>query len=316
MLSTALCVVLLAATAVAFAVTEGAKTERSPIYGTKIAKVFSPVCSPAHCRSHTARIDFKLRERQRLEVWMQRNGERIATVVSGRTFPKGEVKLAFSGLADDGVSILPDGSYQPVIRFVQERRTITLPNLIQLDTNPPEPARPAELLEAHISPDGDGHNDSIRIPYSLSAPGHAVLLVNGRQSVFVRSQHPRGTFVWNGRLDGRLLGPGRYRLAIAGQDGAGNRSRPVAVASVEIRYLRLGRRVVDVVRRHRLALPVLTDARRVHWLLDRGRGVSRSHTLHIRVPRKPGVYRLYVTAAGHTAKASVVVLRRRGTGTR
>ena len=64
-------------------------------------------------------------------------------------------------------------------------------------------------------------------------------------------------------------------------------------------------------RRHRLALFVLTDARSVSWLLDRGRGVSRSHTLRIRAPRKPGVYTLYVTAAGHTKKASVVVMRRK-----
>src|SRR5262249_55928281 len=116
-----------------------------------------------------------------------------------------------------------------------------------------------------------------------------------------------------GRLGGGLLGPGRYRLSVAGQDAAGNRSTPVPVASVEIRYLRLGRSVVNVVRRHKLALFVLTDAKTVHWLLARRRGVSRSHALRIRAPRKPGLYTLYVTAAGHTAKASVVVAGRRGT---
>jgi hypothetical protein len=307
MLSTAFCVALLAATAVAFALTEGAKTELSPLYGTQIAKVFSPVCSPSHCLSHTAKIDFKLRERQRLEVWMLRNGRRVSTVLPGKTYAKGRVRLAFTGLADDGVSILPDGSYQPVIRFVGEHRTITLPNLITLDTNPPEPAKPAELLRAHISPNGDGRNDSVRIPYTLSGRGHGILLVNGRQAVFTRAQRRQGTLTWNGRLDGRLLGPGWYRLAVAGQDAAGNRSSPVPAATVEIRYLRLGRPVVNVVRRHKLALFVLTDATTVHWLLDRGRGQSHSHTLRIRAPRKPGVYTLYVSAAGHTAKASVVV---------
>jgi hypothetical protein len=240
---------------------------------------------------------------------MLRNGRRVSTVLPGKTYAKGEVRLAFTGLADDGVSILPDGSYQPVIRFVGEHRTITLPNLIALDTNPPEPAKPAELLRAHISPNGDGRNDSVRIPYTLSGPGHGILLVNGRQAVFTRAQRRQGTLTWNGRLGGRLLGPGWYRLAVAGQDAAGNRSSPVPAATVEIRYLRLGRSVVNVVRRHRLALFVLTDATTVHWLLDRGRGESRSHTLRIRAPRKPGVYTLYVSAAGHTAKASVVVAR-------
>jgi hypothetical protein len=311
MLSTAFCVALLAATAVAFALSEGAKTELSPLYGTKIAKVFSPVCNPALCRSHTARIDFKVRERQRLEVWMLRNGRRVATVVAGKRFPRGEVNLAFRGLADDGVSILPDGDYQPVIRFIDEHRTITLPNLIRLDTAPPEPAKVARVLRTHISPDGDGRYDTIRIPYALGAPGHGVLLVNGRQAVFTRTQRPHGSFTWNGRLHGRSLAPGRYRLAIAGQDAAGNRSAPVVVARVEIRYLRLGRSTVGVVGRHRFALFVLADARPVSWLLDRGRGTSTSHTLRIRAPRKPGVYTLYVTAAGHTAKASIVVTRRR-----
>jgi hypothetical protein len=311
MLSTAFCVALLAATAVAFALTEGAKTELSPIYGTQIAKVFSPVCSPSHCRSHAARIDFKLRQRQQIEVWMLRNGTRVATVIPGRTFPKGEVKLAFRGLADDGVSILPDGNYRPVIRFVGEHRTITLPNLIALDTSPPEAAKPAVIVHTHISPDGDGRKDSIRIPYTLSGPGHGILLVNGRQTVFTRAQRRQGTLTWNGRAGGRLLGPGVYRLAVAGQDAAGNRSTPVPVASVEIRYLRLARPVVNVARRRKLALFVLADARTVHWLLDRGRGVSRSHTLRIRAPRKPGLYTLYVTASGHTAKASVVVAGRK-----
>ena len=241
---------------------------------------------------------------------MLRNGRRVATIVPGKSFPKGEVRLAFSGLADDGVSILPDGSYQPVIRFVGEHRTITLPNVIALDTTPPEPAKPAAILRTHISPNGDGRSDSVRIPYTLSGPGHGILLVNGRQAVFTRSQRHQGTLSWNGRLGGRLLGPGWYRLAVAGQDAAGNRSSPVPVASVEIRYLRLGRTVVNVVRRHKLALFVLTDATTVHWLLDRGRGRSRSHTLRIRAPRRPGVYTLYVTAAGHTAKASIVVMRR------
>jgi len=38
-----------------------------------------------------------------------------------------------------------------------------------------------------------------------------------------------------------------------------------------------------------------------------GRGVMPHGTLHLRAPKKPGVYRLYVTAAGHAAKALVVV---------
>ena len=54
-LSTAFCVALLAATAGAFALTEGAKTELSPIYGVRIPdKIFSPTCSLRNCRTQVA----------------------------------------------------------------------------------------------------------------------------------------------------------------------------------------------------------------------------------------------------------------------
>ena len=65
--------------------------------------------------------------------------------------------------------------------------------------------------------------------------------MNGRQAVFTRSQRSRGALTWNGSVGGKRLGPGRYRLSIAGQDAAGNRSAPVPLASVAIRYLALGR---------------------------------------------------------------------------
>jgi hypothetical protein len=307
-LSTAFCVVLLAATAVAFALTEGAKTELSPIYGTKIPyKVFSPDCNPKLCRTQVAPIEFKLRKRQHLQVWMTRNGKRVATVVTGRTFPKGQVTIGFSGLADDGVTVLPAGTYQPVIRLTGDHRTITLPNTIELDTTPPDVVRFPHRVYTHISPDGDRRNDVFRIPYVLNGPAHAVLLVDYRQAVFTRSQKAKGTLAWNGTVDGKKKPPGRYVLLIAAQDAAGNRSKPFPFAVITIRYLALGRTSIAVAPRRRFALFVLTDAKNVSWLFDRGRGESRSHTLRLRAPRKPGRYSLYVTAAGHTARATVTV---------
>ena len=152
-LSTAFCVALLAATAVAFALTEGAKTELSPIYGTKIPyKVFSPACNPRTCRTTVAPIEFKLRKRQHLQVWMIRNGKRVATIVRGKTFPKGQVALSFTGVADDGVTLLPAGTYQPVIRITDDHRTITLPNTIEIDTTPPDGREVPEAgLHAHLA---------------------------------------------------------------------------------------------------------------------------------------------------------------------
>ena len=202
-LSTAFCVALLAATAVAFALTEGAKTELSPIYRTKITKVFSPTCNLRYCRTNEASIVFWIRKRQHIQVWIVHDGDRVATLVAGKTFPKGQVTLVFPGVGADGVSILPDGVYQPVIRLTGEHRTITLPNLIELDTVPPEVVRFPHRVYTHISPDGDGRDDVFRVHYTLNGPGHGVLLVNGRQAAFTRSQKIHGTLSWNGKIDGR-----------------------------------------------------------------------------------------------------------------
>ena len=57
----------------------------------------------------------------------------------------------------------------------------------------------------------------------------------------------------------------------------------------------------------RFAILALSDAEQVSWLFNRRRGVARPGTLRFKAPKKPGVYRLYVTAAGHSDKAIVVV---------
>ena len=306
-LSTAFCVALLAATAVAFALTEGAKTELSPIYRTKITKVFSPTCNLRYCRTNAASIVFRIRKRQHIQAWVVHDGERVATLVAGKTFPKGQVALVFPGVGADGVSILPDGVYQPVIRLTGEHRTITLPNLIELDTVPPEVVRFPHRVYTHISPDHDGRDDVFRVHYTLNGPGHGVLLVNGRQAAFTRSQKIHGTMSWNGEIDGRLQPPGRYVLEIAAQDAAGNRSKPFPFAVVAIRYVALGRTNIQVAPRRRFSVFVLTDAKEFSWLFDRGRGTQSAHTLTLRAPRKAGTYQLYVTEAGHTARATVTV---------
>ncbi len=306
-LSTAFCVALLAATAAAFALTEGAKTELSPIYHMQVDKVFSPTCNPKICTRQYARISFRLRKKQRLQVWMTQDGRRVSTIVAGHTYPKGPVDLTFDGTASDGITILPDGAYQPVIRLVGEHRTITLPNVIRLDSVPPELTHFRKRIYTHLSPDGDGRNDVFREQYTLNGPGHGVLLVDGHQVAFTRRQTLHGVLTWYGKVDGQTAAPGNHVLDIAAQDAAGNRSTPFPFAVVTIRYVKLGRTHIDAQAGRRFAVLVLTDARKVSWLFDRGRGTSISHTLRLRAPRAAGTYHLYVTASGHTARATVVV---------
>ena len=75
-LSTAVVLALLAATALAFAITEGAKLEESPIYGTDVTPIFSPSGTP----KPSPQVKFRLRTRERIEVWIQDGrGQRVAT---------------------------------------------------------------------------------------------------------------------------------------------------------------------------------------------------------------------------------------------
>jgi hypothetical protein len=300
-LSTAFCVALLAATAGAFALTQGAKVELAPVYRTHVDKVFSPVCS---CRTRTAQIAFRLRRSDRLTVWVERDGRQVRTLVTGRSSRPGTVALVFDG-RDDAGAPLPDGAYRPVIRLEREHRTIELPNTIVLDTRPPV-VRIGRRLVTHISPDGDGHRDIVRIRYALSEPAHGILTADGRPAVFTYRKPLSGVVVWNGRIAGRLVRPGRHLLRIAAQDVAGNRSAPIVAATVTVRYVALDRTRVAVAPGEPFTVVVRAD-RRARWLFDGARGLVEPGRLRLRAPARPGTYRLFVTVAGHAAAAEVVV---------
>ena len=65
LLSTALLLGLLLATAAAFAVTEELKLQKVPIAGTRVSKTFSPLCG---CARRVANIRVKLRHRDTVTV--------------------------------------------------------------------------------------------------------------------------------------------------------------------------------------------------------------------------------------------------------
>ena len=302
LLSTAFCVALLGVTAGAYAVSERAKTELAPVYRPHADRVFSPNCG---CTTSAARIDFRLRRSDRLTVWVERDGKRARTLVPGRVYEPGPVALEFDGIDDSGVT-LPEGDYRPVVHLAREHRTIVLPNTIALDTTPPA-VHVHHRVYAHISPDGDGRADTFRVRYSLGEAGLGILLVDRRQVAIAPRPGQGGELVWNGRIRGRLARPGNHLLEISAQDAAGNRSEPFPFAVVTVRYVALGRNRVLARPGGRFALLALADARAVEWRLDGRRGVARPGTLRLRAPARRGVYRLYVLAAGHAAKALVVV---------
>ena len=305
-LSTTFCVALLAAAAAAFALTEGAKTELSPVYGTKIDKVFSPTCNRHVCARRVARIDFKLRRRARLQVWVvaQGSGRRVATLVAGRSYRRGTVRIAFDGRAPSG-TLLPDGTYVPVVRLVGDI-TLTLPNPIRLDTVAPRVLR-ARLETPLVAPDDPRRPHAARVTYRFSGSGHAVLFADGHRVAVTYRQRTPGTVSWYGTVGGLAAPAGPYRLELAVQDAAGNRSAPVAVGTVLVRYLVLSRASVQVARRGLVRIHVVIGPAHVRFSFVGRSATTTARTLLLRAPRKRGHYRLVVHGDGHVATVLVVV---------
>jgi hypothetical protein len=305
LLSTAFLVAMLGATAWAFTLTERATLEPSPVQRARLDATFSPACD---CDRRVARLDFALRDDDELTVWMERDGERVRTLVPGREYDAGRVSLVFDGIAETGET-LPDGTYRPVIRLARRHLTVRLANQTVLDTRPPSIRVPRRIY-THISPDGDGRKDAFAVGYRTSEPASAILLVDGRTVLETRSGRG-GVLRWDGTVGGRVASPRNHVLTASARDRAGNVAEPLPFAVVRIRYVSLGRdRVVARPGTH-FAILVLADAPVVRWRLARRQGTAATAggrtTLRLRAPARGGVYKLYVSASGHAAQATVVV---------
>ncbi len=125
---------LLGATAAAFAFTERVKLERSPITGTRVDRVFSPVCE---CARNVAVISFVLRRGGTVTVDMLDGyGRRVRRLVRDRDEPKGRVAYTWDG-RDDLERIVQEGIYRPRVELEERGRTIVLPNPMRVDTTAP-----------------------------------------------------------------------------------------------------------------------------------------------------------------------------------
>lgn len=301
--STVLVVALLAATATAFALTEGLKLEPSPILGTRVDEVFSPICA---CDRARARVSFRLREADRIDVaFLNAAGEVVAMPVRGERFARGTVVVRWDGL-DAAGEPLPEGAYRPRVHLREEKRTIVLPNPIELDTTPPVIEASASMPRV-ISPDGDRRADRLTVTYSLTEPARALLFVSGRKRVETRFPRDRDTLSWYGRVGGRAVRPGQYALALRARDPAGNLGEVVRLPSVTVRFVALGRKRVVVLAGTRFAIRVSSDARVVRWRLGPRSGTARPGTLRLRAPAQPGRFTLTISANGYAARAAVFV---------
>ena len=303
--STVLVVALLAATAAAFALTEGLKLQLSPITGTSLdRKAISPVC---RCASARASVRFRLRERDVVDaVMIDGSGTAIATLTRGQAEPAGRVVLTWDG-RDGAGRVVPEGEYRPRVHLREAQFTIEMPNPIRVDVTPPE-VEGATVARRVFSPDGDRRRDRVPVAYRFAEEAKALLFVDGRRHTRTRFASEAGRLAWNGRLDGRLLS-GTHRLAVAAEDAAGNVSERTALGAVRIRYVALGRSVVRVTAGTRFAIRVSADAP-VRWRLGARSGTSAPGTLRLRAPTQKGRFTLSVSVGERVARAAVLVRER------
>jgi hypothetical protein len=296
--------VLLGATAAAFAVTERLKLERSPITGTQVDRVFSPVCD---CTRDVAVISFVLRRRETVTLdVLDKQGRSIRTIVRKRREPAGRVDYAWDG-RDNLDRVVPEGVYRPRVQLERNGRTIVLPNPIRVDTTAPVITL-VRVFPRVFSPDGDGRRDRVTATYRINERGRAVMLVDARQRVLSKFPQLEGKLVWFGRVEGRTVAPGTYEIRLRAVDRAGNRSMRTRAVVVRVRFVELSREKIEAVAGKRFSVRVRTDAEEYRWLFAGRRGVGRRQVLVLRAPETPGSYNVYVAVGRRAARAAVDVV--------
>jgi hypothetical protein len=295
--------VLLGATAAAFAVTERLKLERSPVTGTRVDRLFSPVCE---CARDAAVISFVLRKRSEVTVdVLDSSGESVRTLVRDRDEPRGRVSYVWDGRDESG-RIVPEARYRPRVQLEEHGRTIVLPTPIRVDTTAPRIGF-TEVAPRVFSPDGDGRNDRVTAKYAVNEVAQAMLLVDGRRRVLGRFRPRGGRLTWLGQIRGRPARPGVYELRLRAVDRAGNRSSRTRAVPVRVRYVELARERIEVVAGRRFGVGVSTDARSYRWLFAGERGSGRARVLVLRAPETPGTYTVYARVGQWADRTEVVV---------
>jgi hypothetical protein len=302
---------VMAASAAAFAISEGLKVQKAAITAVQVPRrIFSPVCD---CSSDRVQIAFRLTRSDRMTVGIvDSRGQLVRTLVAGKLFGRGKHHFTWNGLTNVG-AVVPDGVYEPRVHLHRTAKTYVIPTPITVDTVPPRIAV-VSVQPRTISPDGDARGDSVRVQYQISEHAHALLLVNGVVRARTKFERPRSSVDWYGKVDGRAVAAGTFRLALAAIDLAGNASRTVPAGTVTVRYVGLPVGPIRAARGHRVVVPVTTDAGRIQWVLRGAGGIlsagSSRPRLVIRAPRKVGTYTLTVTARGHGARTHLIVRKR------
>jgi hypothetical protein len=207
--ATALLLVLIAACTAAFLRTEQLKLRKSPVAHPHVRQAISPGCTDRGCRSQ-ASITFTLRSPQRLSLAIVDAGGTVVRHLQPETSrPKGDIHLVWDG-RDDGGRVEPDGLYRLRVTLGSDRRNVTIPEPITVDT------RPAGIELGRIT-----RGPVIVIPYTRGAGNVRAELdvLKGKRVVFEKTARLDPV-----RLRLALLAPGHYRVELVAVDAAGNRT--------------------------------------------------------------------------------------------
>ncbi|HEY2353667.1 MAG TPA: hypothetical protein VGH79_02045 [Gaiellaceae bacterium] len=302
-LTTVVILGLLLASAAAFAITEHLKLIKSPIYDPQVAKVFSPVC---HCPTDKASISFKLRHPDSVTVTIVGSGRNeVDTIATDVGEPKGKlVTFYWDGNTTNGLAT--NGSkYQPKVHLANARRTILMPNKIEVDTSPPAVVSASTTSGNLIR--GSGHPVVIRYVFPESA--YASVYIDGHRVLLSRQRRKSDEVKWNGKAGGKLLPAGRYVLDVAAVDRAGNETPPAErkPVVVVIRDIALGALPTRVAPGKKFTVTVRTRAPKYTWRFAGKHGSGKSKQLSLRAPAHRGRYRLVVTENGRATTAIVTV---------
>jgi flagellar hook assembly protein FlgD len=296
---------LLVATAAAFAITEHLKLIRSPVFGTLVTKVFSPVCN---CASDTAAIRIKLRHADRVTVTIVDSGhKKVATVrpAGVHMAVRRPRSFAWNGRTSEG-TLAPDGVYYPWVHLEHANRTFKFTNRIVLDSTTPKVLSATGAKPVLFA----GPGRTVAIHYAFTEQANPVVYLGSQQIIRGRPTRERDKVKWAGKLaDGRPLSAGTYVLSVAARDAAGNETPASGRKQVRVvlRYIEVAPRRVVARAGKRFHVSVKTFARRYTWRLGRRHGSGRARVLHLRAPTTPGTYRLVVAEHGNTSTALVRV---------
>jgi hypothetical protein len=289
-LSTALVLVLLGATTVAFVATERLKLKPGPVTKVFVTKIFSPACE---CDTSSAEIRFRLRRPGRLTLAIVDGDHRLVrTLVGPVAQKKGQVAATWDGRSVAGGEA-PDGTYR--VRIQLGYRTIYMPNRIHVDTTPPV----VRLLS--VTPHVLEPGKALKVRYTVNEPAGVIVFFNGKLALRGHSMRTKWKLQWEPHAK-----PGKYDVTLTARDLAGNLSN-VSRAVTVVAPLRLDTHTVRAAARARFVVKLLSDGRSYRWRIGRRNGSGSARRLRLRAPEKPGHYRLVITQDGLAHVVTVVV---------